>query len=288
MNKGYKLDGLGNAELLSGLATLVRRGNELTAELLAHLAEMDRRRLHLDRGFSSLFAYCIEKLRLSEPAAGRRIAAARVCRRFPEAFELVAGGDLHLSALCALQPHVNPANAAELFQACRHKTRRQVDEIVARSFPRADVRPSIRRLPQPRQAESAGAPRIAAVSEEPERRLEPPPAKAAAPTPPLPQPHNPRPQIQPTSSERFGVHFTATSGLRDKIEQARALASHRVPTNDLAALVELAFDALIRDLLKQRFAVGRKPNVTKKPLSPGAEDLSHLNFSAGVRASLVI
>jgi hypothetical protein len=87
-----------------------------------------------------------------------------------------------------------------------------------------------------------------------------------------------KPEIQPTSADRYGVHFTASSSLRDKIEQARALASHRVDSADLAALVELAFDAFIRDLLKERFAVGRKPRAAKDPLSPGAQDLSHLDF----------
>ena len=84
---------------------------------------------------------------MSEGAAGRRVAAARVCRHFPEAFALVAGGELHLSALCALAPHVTTESASELFEACLHKTRRQVDELLAARFPKADVREQIRRLP---------------------------------------------------------------------------------------------------------------------------------------------
>jgi hypothetical protein len=56
------------------------------ADLLAHLAECDERRLHLDLGFASLFAYCTKSLGFCEATAWRRITAARVCRRFPEAF----------------------------------------------------------------------------------------------------------------------------------------------------------------------------------------------------------
>jgi len=84
---------------------------------------------------------------MSEGAAGRRVTAARVCQRFPEAFALVAGGELHLSALCALAPHLDAENANELFEACRRKTRRQVDELLAARFPKPDVREQIRRLP---------------------------------------------------------------------------------------------------------------------------------------------
>ena len=84
---------------------------------------------------------------MSEGGAGRRVAAARVCRKFPQVFELVANGELHLSALCALAPHVTRENAPELFAACARKSRRQVDEFLAARFPRADVKEQVRRLP---------------------------------------------------------------------------------------------------------------------------------------------
>src|SRR5450432_1104497 len=241
-----RLQDLGNDELLAALSRLVRQGDELTGDLLAHLAELDERRLHLELGFASLFAYCTESLGLSEPAAGRRIAAARVCRRFPQAFERVARGELHLSALCALGQHLDAANANELFCACKHKTRRQIDELLAARFPAPDVRAQIRRLP----ARPAIAPAtMALVGDSPakpaesERRVEaemPCQIGDSAPAPgPAPPPQPPRTQrraIEPLSAERFGVHFTADARLREKIEQARALASHRLPSGDLAAL----------------------------------------------------
>ena len=138
---------LGDEQLLNALSRLVQIGHRLNADVLAHLAEVDERRLHLERGFPSLFAYCTESLGLSESAAGRRITAARVCRMYAEALARVARGELHLSALCALSPHLNRENATELFDSCSHKTRRRVDEILAARFPKADVRDAVRRLP---------------------------------------------------------------------------------------------------------------------------------------------
>jgi hypothetical protein len=149
MTTRSRLGALRNEELLSALSLLVRRGNELTSDLLAHLAEVDERRLHLDLGFPSLFAYCTRELGLCESAAGRRIVAARVCRKFSGALERVARGELHLSALCALNSHLTDENAAELFELCSGKSRRQVDELLAARFPKPDVRESIRRLPNP-------------------------------------------------------------------------------------------------------------------------------------------
>ena len=147
MSNQYRLVELGNSELLAGLSELVQQSNVLTARVLAHLVELDERMLHLELGFSSLFAYCVEVLGMSEGAAGRRLTATRVCRRFPEAFERVSRGELHLCALCALAPHLNPESASELFESCRGKTRRQIEELLAARFPRPDVREQIRRLP---------------------------------------------------------------------------------------------------------------------------------------------
>src|SRR6188768_4284566 len=139
MSNQYRLVGLENSELVAGLSALARQGNELTARALAHLVELEERMLHLELGFSSLFSYCVEALGMSEGSAGRRVTAARVCRRFPEAFDRVARGELHLCALCALAPHLQPENAAELFDSCRGKTRRQIEVLVAVRFPRPDV-----------------------------------------------------------------------------------------------------------------------------------------------------
>ena len=92
MSNQYRLVGLGNSELLAGLSELTRQSNVLIAQLLAHLVELEQRMLHLELGFSSLFAYCVDSLGMSEGSAGRRVTAARLCRRFPEVFERVARG----------------------------------------------------------------------------------------------------------------------------------------------------------------------------------------------------
>ncbi|HEY2405888.1 MAG TPA: DUF222 domain-containing protein [Polyangiaceae bacterium] len=266
MGERYELGTLGDRALLAGLACLVRKGNELTAELLAHLGEVDERRLHLEHGFPSLFAYCTERLGLSEAAAGRRIAAARVCRAYPQVFAAVARGDLHLSALCALRPYLDQKNAAELLSACHRKTRRQVEAIIAHHFPRRDVPAQIRRLPM-------ADPKPSEIHVLSSTELEGVPSDASSAQAPLPQhpaPASPRPRIEPLSATRYGVHFTADLRLKSKIEKARALASHRLPSGDLAGLVELAFDTLIRDLERQRFALGRKPRGALSPGDSGA------------------
>jgi hypothetical protein len=128
--------GLGDDELLAAVLGLVRRDNELLAEMLAHLAELDLRRLYLDLGFPSLHAYCTTALGMCEATAGRRITAARVCRKFPEVLSRLAKGELHLSAVCSMSQHLDWNNAPELIELCANQSRRKVDEILAARFPR--------------------------------------------------------------------------------------------------------------------------------------------------------
>src|SRR6185369_16718116 len=145
----YRLKSLADDELLAGLASIVGRRNQITAEFLAYLAELDERQIFLDLGFASLFEYCVEKLGLCESTAGRHIAAARVCRHHPEAFGMVASGALHASALSLLRKHLTTENAAELFELCKQRSARKVEELLASRFPRPDVRDLVRRLPAP-------------------------------------------------------------------------------------------------------------------------------------------
>ncbi len=60
---------LSNAELLARITQLAAREQEATAALIAHLAELDARRLYLAEGYSSLFVCCTQVLHLAEHAA---------------------------------------------------------------------------------------------------------------------------------------------------------------------------------------------------------------------------
>ena len=173
-------------------------------------------------------------------------------------------------------PHLNPENAAELFDACRGKTRRQVEEFLAGRFPRPDVREQIRRLPA--RTEVVPAPPTEPIA------LQYPTigdstAPAIGPEIPAILP-NPAPspaectasgarrrtrELEPLSSHRFGVHFTADAELRDLVERARALASHRLPNGDLAGLMKLMTENFVRQEEKRRFGIGTKaPRVSSK------------------------
>jgi len=140
---------LSDEALISKLSRCVREDRELSARLLAHLGEVDARRLYRDQGFSSMFDYCVRALHMSESEADLRIKAARIGRQFPNALEMLARGELHMTALRLLAPVLKASNTCLLKEAC-FKSKQEVKGLIAKHFPVPDVADSMRRLPQPR------------------------------------------------------------------------------------------------------------------------------------------
>src|SRR5438132_787027 len=143
---------LSDAALVAEVTRLAGSERTATTSLIAHLAELFARRLHERAGFSSLFTYCTEVLRLSEHEAYDRMKAAKVVRRYPAVLALLDSGRVNLTTVRLLGPHLTRKNHAELFAAACGKRKRQVQELLARRFPRPDVVASVRKLPAVRVA----------------------------------------------------------------------------------------------------------------------------------------
>jgi len=132
-------------------------------------------------------------------------------------------GAIHLTGLFVLSRHLTPENADALLSEARGKSRRELERLVARLFPRADV--------EQRVAPIAG-PGTGTVGDEFRGRLE------------------------PLSASRYRVEFTASTELCDKVERARELLSHSLPSGDLAVLFERALDELIAREVRRREGAG--------------------------------
>jgi hypothetical protein len=130
---------LPDAELLAAVEALVGKDRTITVEIVASLAEVEMRRLYLGLGYSSLYVYCAQHLRLSEHAAYTRMEAARAVIRFPIVLDMLASGDLSLTNIALLGPWLTEENHLALLEAARHKTKRQVQAQIAELNPRAEL-----------------------------------------------------------------------------------------------------------------------------------------------------
>src|SRR6267143_87546 len=227
--QNYTLTHLSDAVLLRDLAALVVQDRLTTATLLAHIAEVDARRLFVPAGYPSMHAYCVEELRLSEDAASKRIQAARAARRFPALFTALAEGNLHLTGVCIVAPHLTPENADELIQAATRRRKSEIEDLLVRRF-------SIPELPARVRA-------VSPISEIRQDVLTHDGCEASAAFGMLDE-HAPahvdnsRATQGPPFSERFLVQVTIAKSTHDKLRYAQALLSHAVPTGDMAQVLD--------------------------------------------------
>jgi hypothetical protein len=267
--ESWHLREVSDDELLRSVVGLVGNERRLIAAMLAHLVEVEDRRLHLKIGCSSMFDYCLRRLGLSEGEAFRRVTGARLARRFPVVFELVARGDLHLTALCMLRDFVTLENHRELFGEASHKTKKQVEQLLARLAPRPDVPSLMRRLPAPRQqtkeSPSVEA-QVPAATWGGTQAMPEPIAKAAASAQRAPAP------ITALREAHYRLQLNTSETLKKKLELARDLMSHTNLSGDLAAVVERALEVLIDKIQRERLAQTRAPRAP----APSSSDSRHI------------
>ncbi len=153
-----------------------------------------------DRDVPRCSRYCLQVLYLSEHAAYGRIEAARVARKFPAVLDLLADGSLHLTAVSVLAAHLTADNHAALLASARHKSKREVEQLVAALQPQPPVPSTVRKLPPQTAASLPAATRSSPVEEHgiiqarPSADLQP---KRIA-------------EVKPLAPERYKVQFTAS------------------------------------------------------------------------------
>jgi hypothetical protein len=272
---------LSDAELVTRLKGLVTGERDTTAQIVAHLAEMDTRDVHLREGYSSLYTYCRGVLRLSEWEAYNRIEVARAARRFPVILHLLADGAIHLTGVKLVAPHLTPANHREVLESARGKSKVEVEEIVARLSPKPDVPTSVRRVSTPRVGDQV--PAIPALFREPPAeatsgRVASPPAAASAFTPP-----RSAAAVTPLSPERYKLQLTIAGDTLEKLRLAKDMLGHAIPSGDDAAVLDRALTLLLADLARKKFAETARP-CPPREIKPGVREPSaHVKRAVWVR-----
>jgi hypothetical protein len=251
------LESLTDDEVISGLDDLLGQSRRLEAPLVAHIGEVEVRRLYARYAASSIFSYCTDVLRMSEGEAYLRTTVAKAAREHPVILEMLADGQLHLSGIAKLAPVLTAENRDALLARAVHKSKRQILQIVAELAPRPDVPPLMRKLPE----RAAASPDASLV--QPASPLSPSPANVDAPSPArIETPRLPTslaPALQPLSRSRYKVQFTAGPELHDDLEALRALMRSEVPDGDLALIIGRAVREMRQRIEARRFAQTKSP-----------------------------
>jgi hypothetical protein len=247
---------LSDKELLAEVRRLAEHERLATADLIATLAELDARRLYLGEGCSSLFSYCTRVLNLSEHAAYGRIEVARAARRYPVILEMLAAGSVNLTTVCLLAPHLTIENHVEVLNTARHKSKREVEHLVASWRPQPAVPAVVRKLPVRVSSPAQGAATSAARTPDDTPVVVPaattrPPARLAV--------------VAPLAPERYKVQFTVTRETYDKLRRAQDLLRHTIPNGDPAAIFDRALTLLLKEAERTKLAAAVRPRVSAPP-----------------------
>jgi len=248
-----QLQSLSDDDLLRRLSELLRQSRRVESELVAHIAEVDQRRLYAREASPSMFEYCTRVLHLSEHEADLRIAVARASREHPMLPEMLSDGRLHLSGIAKLAPHLTVENRERLLKRAAYKSKREIEELIAEIAPRPEVPAVMRKLPQ---ARTDPGPRIELGPERVEARaheLGPDRVAHLLVAPPM------RPVVEPLAPARYRVQFTASAELHDKLGRLRDLMRSAVPDGDLATIIETAVTEKLERLEARRFAKTKAP-----------------------------
>lgn len=185
------LRSLSDAALVERLPSLVQAERHAMADLIEHLVEVQRRRLYLTSA-ATLYRYCIKVLGYDEHAALKRHRVANLALRLPQVLDELRAGNIHLTGLFLLSTYLRDDNADQLLREARRKSRRQLEELIARWFPRPDVPPGLEPVASSRPT-CSGAGEIGYT------------------------------RLEPLSPTRLRVELTARAEMYEKVEKAQLI-----------------------------------------------------------------
>ena len=216
---------------------------------------------------------------MSESAAYARITAARASRSFPSILAHLTDGTVTLTTVSLLAGHLTDENHEALLSAASDKSRREVEHLVASLIPQPDVASSVRRLPGRGISDdlSAHSPQPALVT--------PPMATSSAlpqPVPLLSRSPTRRTVVAPLGADRYLLRVTLSTQAHEKLERARALLRHQIPSGNPAAIVDRALTVLVERLEQAKHASLRRP---RKTTSTSTEASTSRHVPAAVKRS---
>ena len=130
---------LSTRNLLDEASAYAVREKGAKAGLIWRIAEIARRRGYRDAGYHSMFEYCVRELKLSKASAYRRLQVARAALKFPRLVECIADGRLDLTGALLLRPYLSTENADELIDSASHKTKEDIQVLLAERFGVAEM-----------------------------------------------------------------------------------------------------------------------------------------------------
>lgn len=226
------LANVSNHSLVKHLKQLVEQERELQLEILRYLKEIYERRLYLEKGYPSLFAFMTEELAYSEGAAGRRIRAMKLMGEVPEVEAKLESGNLSITVASQIQSFVQNQDKKRKTEQTTPLTSAQkldlVNQLVGTSSRACEEK-------------------LAQIS--PESAI-------------------PREKTRILTQDKAQIQFVADKTLLEKLEKLKNLTSHSNPEGKYGILFEKLAEIALDRLDPERRAKRRLERKAKKLHQP--------------------
>jgi len=130
-----ELQGIDHKRLLLQLDSLNDRERRLKVRVILYLREIDRRRLYLELGYSSMFSFCVNHLKYSESTAVRRVKAERALGRSKKVLSMLLSGEMTVTGLSKIESICRPGNTEKILKQTAGRSCRELELLRARHNP---------------------------------------------------------------------------------------------------------------------------------------------------------
>lgn len=227
---------LTNDELHISAVRTARNERMESVKVIMHLREVNRRGLHLEKGFKSLQDYAAKALGYSSSSAYRRSAAAEVIAALP-----VKDQSETLKAI-----ETSKTNLTALVSAKSFFYQEKKSNVVYSASERAEVLKSIESKNQYEvQKELVTKAKGDHVNVAP-----------------------PKAEIKPVRGGRIKIEFMADESLKDKLDRIKNLIAHRNPNPTMEELLEIMSEIVLKKIDPSLHVKREMPKEKKELVTP--------------------
>ena len=193
--------------------------------------------------------------------------AADKANKDPIILAMVFKGELHLSGINIIGPHLTLANHVDLLKQCRHLSKRQIQEIAVQLMPKPDVKDAIRKLPETSREITkvkdsainfvANSPQIipkvmALTSGSGANENNPSFENSANHSTIGAHLNSHKDHMEILSPSKYKIQFTASDEFKEKLQKVQDLMRHQCRNGDLEKIFGKALDLLLESELKKK------------------------------------
>ncbi len=170
---------------------LVKKENELSAQILRNLQMIYDQKIHLEMGYSGMFTFCVEELGMCAATAQRRCDALKISQFVPDLAVKIENGDIALSRISQVAKFV-----------------RQESKVTGRTFGKQEIQELVNQV-QSKTSDYECQKHLMAQSELPQSPI--------------------KDQRKLVSGGRTVLQFEVDSEFQELLEQVKNLESHKGP-----------------------------------------------------------